>query len=56
MQTSGKPCREKAMLCLVEAMFGNGNASATHSLSSSAKAGDPVRRGFTAQALPSLEY
>ena len=39
-----------------EGMFGNGNASATHSLSSPAQAGDPVRRGFSAQALLSLEY
>ena len=37
-------------------MFGNGNASATYSLSSPAHAGDPVRRGFSAQALLSLEY
>jgi hypothetical protein len=34
----------------------NGNANATHSLSSPAHAGDPVRRGFPAQALLSLEY
>jgi hypothetical protein len=37
-------------------MFGKGPASAAHSLSSPAYAGDPVRRGFTAQALLSLEY
>ena len=37
-------------------MFGNGNASATYSLSSQAHAGDPVRRGFSAQALLPLEY
>src|ERR1700730_3503428 len=39
-----------------EAMSGNANGTATHSLSSPAHAGDPVRRGFTAQALTSLEY
>jgi hypothetical protein len=45
-----------------EAMFGNGNASATYSLSSPALcaiahwAGDPVRRGFSAKTLASLEY
>src|SRR5437762_3267984 len=34
-----------------EVMLGNGNASATHSLSSPVHAGDPVRRGFSAQIL-----
>jgi len=31
-------------------------AASTSPLSSSAKAGDPVRRGFSIQALTSLEY
>src|SRR6266700_7931719 len=39
-----------------EVMFGNDNASATRSPSSPAHAGDPVRRGFSAQARLSLEY
>jgi hypothetical protein len=39
-----------------EGVFGIGNAGATHSLSSSAKAGDPVRRGFSAEPALSLEY
>jgi hypothetical protein len=37
-------------------MFGNGNANATHPLSSHADAGDPVRRGFSAQSPLPLEY
>ena len=39
-----------------EVMLGSGNAGTTPSLSSSAKAGDPVRRGLSAQSLRSLEY
>ncbi len=39
-----------------KAMFEMATAIATHSLSSPAQAGDPVRRGFSAQALLSLEY
>jgi hypothetical protein len=39
-----------------EAMSGNADGIAAHLLSSPAHAGDPVRRGFTAQALLSLEY
>ena len=34
-----------------EVMLGSGNAGTTPSLSSSAKAGDPVRRGLSAQSL-----
>src|SRR6478735_11403594 len=39
-----------------EVMHGSGNAGSTPSVSPSAKAGDPVRRGLSAQSLRSLEY
>src|ERR1700730_6175701 len=44
-----------AMLREGATMFGNGNSGAAHSQSSPAHAGDPVRRGFSARTLPSLE-
>ena len=49
MQTSGNSRREKAKLCLEW-------LAASSLLSSPGYAGDPVRRGFSAQALLSLEY
>src|ERR1700730_9780916 len=39
-----------------KALFGSGNTSAACSPSSPAHAGDPVRRGLSAQSLLPLEY
>ena len=56
MQTSGKLCREKATLCLEMATQAPHTSLSSPALCAIAHAGDPVRRGFSAETLASLEY